>query len=188
MSRLAGLNVTVKGTFTVDRYKLPLFARKAAFRLRVDVDAIAFALPVSVSLETTAPVELTPGELQDAVIPFGNPDKMVMDEPFPPLAAAAPPTGVSVTVAVTAVADGIEIAWGETVSTTPAAGCTCKVKVLLWLRPSPTAVTIKAAEPTAAVADAVSVNVSLLVLTLAGGVCGLADHFAVTPAGNPLTE
>jgi len=47
---LAALNVTVKGTLTVDRYKLPFFASNAAFRLRVDVDPMAFALPVSVSL------------------------------------------------------------------------------------------------------------------------------------------
>ena len=34
----------------------------------------------------------------------------------------------------------------------------------------------------------VSVSVSLFVLTLAGGAEGLADHFAVTPAGRPLAE
>jgi hypothetical protein len=185
---LAALNVTVKGTFIADRYTLPFFPANAAFRLRVEVDAMAFALPVSVSFQTTAPVELNAGELQDAVIPFGNPDRMLMDDPFPPVAATAPPTGVSVTVAITAEPDAMEIAWGETVSAAPTAGCTCKVKPLLLLRPSPTAVTTRATELAGASADAVSVNVSLLVLTLAGGVCGLDDHFAVTPVGSPLTE
>jgi hypothetical protein len=182
------LNVTVKGTLIVDRYKLPLFPANAAFRLKADVDAIALSLPVSVSFQTTAPTELTPGTLQDARIPFGNPDRMLTDDPIPPAAATAPPTGVSVTVAIIAEADGIEIACGETVNTAPAAGCTCKVKLLLSLRPLPAAVTIKAAKVTAVVADAVSVKVSLLLLMLAGGVCGLADHFAVTPAGSPLTK
>lgn len=184
---MAALNVTVNGTFTVDRYTLPFFPANAAFRLRADVDAIAWALPVNVSFQTTAPAELTPGALQDAVIPFGNPDKL-MDDPIPPVATTAPPTGVSVIVTNTKELDGMETACGETVSTAPAAGCTCKAKLLLLLRPSPAAVTTTATELTGALADAVSVNVSLLLLTLAGGVCGLADHFAVTPAGSPLTE
>jgi hypothetical protein len=184
---LAALNVTVNGTFTVDRYRLPFFPANAAFRLRADVDAIAWALPVSVSFQTTAPAELTLGALQDAVIPFGNPD-MLMDDPFPPVATTAPPTGVRVIVAVAVEDDGMAIACGETVSTAPTTGCTCKAKLLLPLSPSPVAVTTTATELTGALADAVSVNVSLLVLTLAGGVCGLADHFAVTPAGSPLTE
>jgi hypothetical protein len=113
---------------------------------------------------------------------------MLMDEPFPPGATTAPPTGVSVTVAITGEPDAMEIACGETANTAPTAGCTCKVKLLLLLRPSPAAVTTKATELAGAIADAASVNVSLLVLTLAGVVCGLDDHFAVTPAGSPLTE
>jgi len=185
---LAALNVTVKGTFVVERYTLPFFPANAAFRRRTDTDTIAFALPVRVSFQTTAPAELTPGKLHDAVIPFGNPDRMLIDDPFPPAAATAPPTGVKRTVSVTIAAGGMKIASGETVSTAPTKGCTCKVKLLLSRRPSPVAVTIKATGPTGALADAVSVNVSPLVLTLAGGVCGLADHFAVTPAGSPLTE
>jgi hypothetical protein len=96
---LAALNVTVKGTIAVARYTLPFFAVKAAFRLRGDVDAIALALPVSVSFQTTAPAELTPGALQDAVIPFGNPDTL-MDAPVPPV-ATTPPTGVNVIVTST---------------------------------------------------------------------------------------
>jgi hypothetical protein len=184
---LAALNVTVKGTVAVARYTLPFFPANAAFRLRGDVDAIALALPVSVSFQTTAPAELTPGALQDAVRPFGNPD-MLMEDPIPPVATTAPPTGVRVIVAVAVELDGMAIACGETVSTAPAAGCTCKAKLLLLLRLSPAAVTTTATELAGALADAVSVNVSLLLLTLAGGVCGLADHFAVTPAGSPLRE
>jgi len=82
----------------------------------------------------------------------------------------------------------MEIACGVIVSTAPTAGSTCNVTPFLALIPSPAAVTTNATELTGALADAVSVNVSLLLLTLAGGVCGLADHFAVTPAGSPLTE
>jgi hypothetical protein len=184
---LGAFNVTVKGTFIVERYTLPFCPVNAAFMLGADLDATAFALAFSVSLQATAPVEFTPAELHDAVTPFGNPD-MLMDAPFPPVATSAPPTGVSVTVVTTTEPEGMEMACGETVSSAPTAGCTCKVELLLALRPSPAAVTTKATELTGAPADAVSVNVSLLLLTLAGGVCGLADHFAVTPAGNPLTE
>lgn len=96
---MAALNVTVKGTLSVDRYTLPFLAAKAAFRLRADVEALAVALPVRVSFQTTAPVELTLGEPQDAVIPFGNP-VMPMDDPVPPAAATAPPTGENVIVTV----------------------------------------------------------------------------------------
>jgi hypothetical protein len=184
---LAGLNVTDKGTLNVDRYTLPFFPTNVALMLRAEMDATAFALPVSVSFQTTAPVELTLLALQDAVMPFGNPETL-MDEPTPPVATTAPPTGVSVIVVITEEADGMEIADGEAVNTAPAAGCTCKVKLLLPPRPSPVAVTTKVCEPTGALADAVSVKVSLLVLTLARGVWGLTDHFAVTPAGNPPTE
>ena len=184
---MAALNVTVKGTLSVDRYTVPFLAAKAAFRLRADVEALAVALPVSVSFHTTAPVEVMLGEPHDAVIPFGKP-VMLMDDPVPPVAATAPPTGEHVIVAVAVEADGMAIAWGEAVSTAPIAGCTCKVKLLLLLSPSPTAVITSAVEFTGALADAVRVKVSLLLLVPAGGVCGLADHFAVTPTGSPLTE
>lgn len=120
---MAALNVTVKGTFIIDRYTLPFFPTNAAFRLRTDVDAIACALPVSVSFQMTVPAELTPGALQDAVIPFGNPDKLI-DDPIPRAAATGPPIGVSVIVAITAEADGMEIACGDTVTTAPTVGCT----------------------------------------------------------------
>jgi hypothetical protein len=54
--------------------------------------------------------------------------------------------------------------------------------------PSPATVTTAVAEAATAVEGAVSVRISLFVLMLAGGVVGLADHFAVTPGGSPLTE
>ena len=187
MSRLGGLNVTVKGTFTVDWYTLPLFPANVAFKPSMEVDATTLALPARVSFQTTAPVELKTSALQDAVMLFGNPDTL-MEDPFPPAATTAPPTGVRVVVVVAVEADGMDMACGETVSTAPAAACTCSVKLLLSLRPSPVAVTTKATELTVAFADAVNVNVSPLVLTLAGGVCGFADHLAVTPAASPLTE
>ncbi len=106
---MAALNVTVKGTFIVDRYTLPFLPANAAFRLREDVDALALALPASVSFQTTAPAELTVGALQAAVIPFGNPDRL-MDDPVPPVAATAPPTGDNVTVSITDELDGMAIA------------------------------------------------------------------------------
>ena len=60
--------------------------------------------------------------------------------------------------------------------------------LLLAETPLPVTVTNMVAEVAAAVADAVRVRVCPFVLTLAGAVCGLADHFAVTPPGSPLTE
>ena len=65
--------------------------------------------------------------------------------------------------------------------------CTCKITLLLAERPSPATVTTTVREPATAVEEAVSVSVSLFVLMLADGVAGFADHFAVTPAGNPLS-
>jgi hypothetical protein len=180
-------SVTVKGTLIVERYTSPFFPASAAFRVRTDLDTIAFALPLNVNFQITAPLVVTPGALQDAVMSFGSPD-MLMEEPFAPAATTAPPTGVSETVVTTMAAEVTEIADGETVSTAPAAGCTCRVRTLLWLRLSPVAVTVRGNEVAGAVVDANSVNVSLLTLTLAGGACGLTDHFAVTPNGSPLTE
>jgi hypothetical protein len=180
-------SVTVKGTFIVERYTLPFFPATAAFRLRIDLNATAFALRLNVNFQTTAPAEVTPGALHDAVMPFGNPD-MLMEDPLAPTATTAPLTGVNETVVTTIAAEVMEIADGEAVNTGPAAGCTCRAKILLWLRLSPAAVTIRRNELTGTLADAQSVNVSLLVLTLAGEACGLADHFGVTPEGSPLME
>jgi len=68
-------------------------------------------------------------------------------------------------------------------------GCTCSSTLLLTANPSPAAVTTSVAMLAAIGAvEVISVRVSLFVLVLAGGVCGFADHFAVTPAGNLLSE
>ena len=149
---------------------------------------MALVLPVSVSVRNTAPAEVTPGVPHLAVRPFGNPEAMLMvDEPVLET-KTAPPTDTAVTVTVAVERDGIESVCGDTVIRTPGVGHTCKVKFLLVLRPSPATVTTTVAKDSGAVAEAVSVSVSLLVLTLAGGVAGFADHFAVTSVGRPLTE
>jgi hypothetical protein len=165
---------------------LPLSPAKAAFRLSVDVEAIALALAVRVSFQTIAPVEVKPGALQDAVTFFGSPDTMLIVDPPASRAATTPASGVSATVAVAVEAEATEIVRGATLSATPGA-LTCRLSGWLTLRPSPAAVTMTVAELTAAVSDAVRVKLSLLELRLAAGVCGLADHFAVTPAGSSLT-
>ena len=68
-------------------------------------------------------------------------------------------------------------------------GCTCSITLLLTASPSPAAVTTTVATLAAIGAvEVVSVRVSLFVLLPADGVCGFADHFAVTPAGNLLSE
>jgi hypothetical protein len=43
------------------------------------------------------------------------------------------------------------------------------------------------ADPTLANAEAYNVSVTWFALAPVAGAIGLADHFAVTPAGNPLT-
>jgi hypothetical protein len=134
------------------------------------------------------PVEVIPAAPQEAVIPFGNPEVMlILDQPA--LAArTAPPKGAAVTVTVADEVDAIASVCGDTPNTTPIAGCTCTAILLLAETPSPATVTTTVPDDAGAVGDAVSVSVSLLVLTLAGGVAGLADHFALTPVGRPLTE
>jgi hypothetical protein len=113
---------------------------------------------------------------------------MLRLDPLAPAAATTPPWGVSVTVAVALERDGIQIACGDTVNRTPGLVCTCSVRLLPAVRPSPAAETTTVPEAAAPAEEAVSVSVWLLVLTLAEGVCGLADHCAVTPAGRPLSE
>ena len=184
---MAALSVTIKGRIVLALKVPPPLTPNPAERLNVDEDAVALLLPVNVSFQTIAPVEVNTGALHDAVMFFGNPDTMLIVDPAAPPAATNPPTGVSVTVAVAVDADAREIVPGDTVITTPGAACTCSFNGSLTLRPSPATVTDTVADATAAVADAVSVNVSLLELEPAGGVCGFADHFAVTPAGSPLT-
>jgi hypothetical protein len=149
---------------------------------------MALALPVSVSVRNKIPADVTTGVPHAAVIPFGNPEVMLMVDQPPLLPKTAPPKGMAVTVTVAVARDPIESVCGDTANTTPTAGCTCKVMLLLAETPSPATVTTTVAIDAGAVGDAVSVSVSLFVLTLAAGVAGLADHFAVTPAGSPLTE
>lgn len=185
---MATLRVTVRGRFTLALYTLPFLDAKDPVRLRVDVPAMAFALPVSVSVRKTAPEEVTPAVLHAAVMPFGNPEAMLMGDEPPLVANAAPPKGVAVTVIVAIEREPIDSVCGDTANTTPIAGCTCKIMLLLAEMPSPETVITTVANDGGAVGDAVSVSVSLFVLTPAGGVAGLADHLAVTPAGSPATE
>lgn len=185
---MATLRLTVRGREPLALYTLPVLEVNAPVRLSVDVPAMALALPVSVSARNRIPADVRPGALHEAVIPFGNPEAMLMvDQPV--LATkTAPPKGVAVTVTVAVEGDVIDSVCGDTANTTPSAGCTCKLRLLLAEMPSPATVTTTVANDGGAVEDAVSVSVSLLVLTLAGGAAGLADHCAVTPLGRPLTE
>ena len=185
---MAKLRLTVRGRFALDLYTLPLLDVKVPVRLSVEVPARALALPVSVSVRNNIPADVTPGALHEAVIPFGNPEATLMVDPPALITKSAAPNGVAVTVTVAVERGPIDSVCGDTANATPRAGCTCKVMLLLAETPSPATVTTTVANDGGAVGDAVSVSVSLLVLTLAGGVAGLADHFAVTPVGSPLAE
>jgi hypothetical protein len=185
---LATLRLTVRGRLALDLYTLPVFAVNVPAMLRVDVPAMALALPVSVNVRNKVPADVTPGAPQEAVIPFGNPEAMLMVDQPALVTKTAPPRGAAVTVTVADERDGIESVCGDTANTTPRAGCTFRAILLLAETPSPATVTTTVAEDGGAAGDAVSVSVSLFVLTLAGGAAGLADHFAVTPAGRPLAE
>jgi hypothetical protein len=185
---LATLRLTASGRFALDLYTLPVLEVNVPARLRVDVPAMALALPVNVNVRNKIPPDVKPGAPQEAVIPFGNPEAMLMVDQPALLTKTAPPTGAAVTVTVAEERDGIESVCGDTANATPSADCTFRAILLLAETPSPATVTTTVAEYDGAVEDAVSVSVSLFVLTLAGGAAGFADHFAVTPAGNPLTE
>jgi hypothetical protein len=177
----------VRGRLALDWYTLPLLAVNVPARLRVEVPAIALALLVSVNVRVKIPADVMPGAPHEAVIPFGSPEGMLMlDQPAVP--RTVPPWGEAVTVTVADERGAIDSVCGDTANATPGAGCTCSAMLRLAETPSPETVTITVASDAAAVADAVNVSVSLFVLTLAGGVAGLADHFAVTPAGRALTE
>jgi hypothetical protein len=185
---LAALRLTVSGRFAFDLYTLPVLAVNVPARLRVDVPAMALALPVSVNVRNKVPADVTPGAPQEAVIPFGNPEVMlILDQPALATRTVAP-RGAAVTVTVADERDAIARVCGDTANTTPKAVFTCSPILLLAETPPPATVTTTVADDAGAVADAVSVSVSLLVLILAGGVAGLADHFALTPVGRPLTE
>ena len=184
---MATLRLTVRGRFALDVYTLPVLAVNVPVRLRVDVPAIALALLVSVNVRNKIPADVMPGAPHEAVIPFGSPEVMlILDQPALP--RTVPPRGAAVTVTVADERGAIDSVCGDTANATPGVGCTCSAMLLLAETPSPETVTTTLASDNGAVADAVSVSVSLLVLTPPGVVAGLADHFAVTPAGRPLTE
>src|ERR1700761_4230207 len=70
-----------------------------------------------------------------------------------------------------------------------AAGFICSETLLREVNPSPATVTVMVdVLPAAGAVSAVKVKVSVLVLAPAAGVCGFTDHFALTPAGKPLSE
>ena len=185
---MATLRVTVSARFALDLYTLPVLEVNVPARLRVDVPAMALAPPVSVNVRNKIPPDVKPGAPQEAVIPFGNPEAMLMVDQPALLTKTAPPTGAAVTVTVAEERDSIESVCGDTANAAPSADCTFRVILLLAETPSPATVTTTVADDTGAVGDAVSVSISLFVLTLAGGEAGLADHFAVTPAGRLLAE
>lgn len=185
---MATLRLTVRGRLALVLYTLPVLEVNDPARLRVEAPAMALELPVSVNVRYKVPADVKPGEPQEAVTPFGNPEAMlIVDQPA--LATkTAPPRGVAVTVTIAVEKDPIDSVWGDTANATPSAGCTCKVTLWLAETPSPATVITTVANDDGAVGDAVSVSVSLFVLTLAGGISGFADHFAVTPAGSPVAE
>ena len=108
----------------LDLYTLPVLAVNVPARLRVDVPAMALALPVSVNVRNRIPAEVIPGAPHEAVIPFGNPEAMlILDQPALPI-STAPPKGAPVTVTVPDETEVIASVCGDTPSTTPRASCT----------------------------------------------------------------
>jgi hypothetical protein len=141
-----------------------------------------------VSVHTTAPAWFKLAALQDAVTPLGNPDTTLMLDPAAPVATIRPPTGAAVTVTVVVDKDFMEADVGEAPSVAPGACSTCRVNFCVEVRPSPLAVTDKVDDPGAAAPEAVSVSVDPFELVPDAPVIGFADHAAVTPAGNPVSD
>jgi hypothetical protein len=181
---VGGVCETVSGKFALTVSAEPLFGTSFAESPSVAVPAAAVELPVSVSVQTTAPAEVTDAELQLAVTPFGSPDATLMLDPAAPLATAAPPAGVAATVTMVEPADCIEAAVGVTASVKPGAGVTCSVILPVAVSPSPLAVTVTVELPAPTDALAASVNVALA--DPEAGLTGFADQVAVTPLGSPL--
>ena len=152
----------------------------------MELPAAAVELPVSVSVQTTAPDEFTAGALHVVVKPLGSPEATEIVAPAAPVCTTIPPVGVAVTKTVVVESDCTETEAGATDNCTPAAESTCKVTFCADVRPSPDALITRVALPTVAAALAVSVNVSLVVLVPDTEPVGLTDHPAVTPVGNPL--
>jgi hypothetical protein len=94
---VGGVKETLRGRFTLPSTVAPLFGAILAVSPSVELPAVAAVLPVSVSVHTTAPDELTVAAPQLPVTPFGSPDATLMLDPAAPLTTAAPPTGVAVT-------------------------------------------------------------------------------------------
>jgi len=113
---VGGVSETVSGRLALAVTVDPLFGEIFADRPSVAVPATAAELPVSVSVHTTAPVEVIDAELQLAVIPFGRPDATLMLDPLAELATTAPPAGVAVTVTFDVPSDCMDNATGETAS------------------------------------------------------------------------
>jgi hypothetical protein len=95
-----------------------------ALSARVSVLALAVELPARVSVQLTAPELLSEGALHAAVTPEGRPEAMLMVDPPAPLAAAAPPAGVAVTVNVVEASDCMDADAGDSASVKPGGGAT----------------------------------------------------------------
>jgi hypothetical protein len=181
---VGGVSETVSGRFVLAVIVDPLFGAIFAESPSVAVPATAAELPVNVSVHETAPVAVTDAALQLAVIPFGSPDATLTLDPLAPLATAAPPAGVAVTVTVVEPSDCIAAVDGTGVNVKLGACVTCSVSLLVAVRPSPLAVMVSVELLTAIEAPAASVNVA--VAAPETGLSGFADQVAVTPLGNPL--
>jgi hypothetical protein len=183
---VGGVNETVNGKLAVAVTTEPLFGAIFAVSPSVADPAAAAELPVSVKVHATPPAVVNDAELQLAVTPLGSPEATLMLDPPAPLATAAPPAGVAVTVTVVEPSDCIEADAGEAARVKFGACATTSVNLLVAVRPSPPAVTVSAALPTDVDAPASSVNVALVLADPDAGLTGFADQLAVTPLGNPL--
>ena len=103
-------------------YTLPVLEVNTPVRLSVDVPATALALPVSVSTRNRVPADVTLGAPHAAVMPFGNPEAMLMVDQPALGTKTAPPQGVAVTVTVAVERDVIHSVCGDTANATPSAG------------------------------------------------------------------
>jgi hypothetical protein len=119
-----GVCVTDNGTAATAVYVFPSVPTTCALKLNEVVLVTAVGLPVSVSVEATAPAAVTVGVLHVPVRPFGNPETTLMLEPAAAVATFIPPSGVAVTVTVAELSDCIEIEAGATASLIPGACCT----------------------------------------------------------------
>ena len=105
--------VTVMGRFTIALKVSPVLEITFAVRLSVDVPATAVELPVNVSVQATAPEEVTVGALRAAVIPLGSPETTLIVEPVAPVGKVTPPPGVAVTVTAAVPSEVMETVTGE---------------------------------------------------------------------------